>query len=64
MQKEEESGTSPSTIIVQLDRILSSPFPRSIFVSRAVGLVDMGDFGDERIIGVRVGKHGTDGEED
>jgi len=49
---------------VQLDRIFSGPFARRGFVAAAVGLVDVCDFGYEWVVGVRVGEHGADGEED
>lgn len=45
-----------------LDGVLPSPLPRGGLVSRAIGLVDVGNFGHQRIVGVRVGKHGANGE--
>lgn len=47
----------------RLDRIFTGPFASSGFVSAAVGLVDVGDLGDEWVVGVGVGQHGAYGEE-
>jgi len=46
-----------------LDGVLPSPLPGCGFISRSIGLVDMCDLGDERVIGVGVCEHGADGEE-
>jgi hypothetical protein len=47
-----------------LDGILASPFPGRGFVPAAVGLVDVRDFRNEWVVGVWVGEHGTDREQD
>jgi len=47
-----------------LDRIFTGPFTCCSLISTAVGLVDVGDFGDKWVVGVRIGEHGADGEED
>ena len=49
---------------IPLDGILTSPLARSGLVPRAVGLVNMCNLGDERVVGVGVSQHGADGEED
>jgi hypothetical protein len=46
-----------------LDGIFTSPLPGCGFVSRTVGLVNMCDFRYEWVVGVGVGEHGADGEE-
>jgi hypothetical protein len=46
-----------------LDGVLSGPLPGGGLVASAVGLVDMCDLGDERVVGVGVCEHGADGEE-
>lgn len=47
-----------------LDGVLASPLTGRRLVSCSVGLVDVGDFGYEWIVRVRICKHGADGEED
>lgn len=47
-----------------LNGILSSPFPGCRFVSRAISLVDVCDFGNKRVIRVGVGEHRADREKD
>ena len=44
--------------------VLAGPFPSRRLVSWAVGLVDVSDLGNERIIRVGVCEHRADGEED
>ena len=46
------------------DGVLPRPLPRRRLVSGAVRLVDVCNFGDERVVRVGVGEHGADGEED
>jgi hypothetical protein len=46
------------------DGKLPCPLSRCSLVSGTVGLVDVGDFGYERVIGVRVGKHRAYGQKD
>lgn len=45
-----------------LNGILSSPFPSRRFVSRAISLIDVCDFGNKRVIRVGVGEHRADRE--
>jgi len=47
-----------------LDGVFSGPFPRSGFVPCAVSFVDVGDLGDEWVVGIWIGEHGADGKED
>ena len=47
-----------------LDGVLASPLSGRRLVSCSVGLVDVGDFGSERIVRVGICKHGADREED
>jgi hypothetical protein len=47
-----------------LDGVLAGPFSCRVFVTRAVWLVDVCDFRDERIIRIRVCEHGANGEQD
>jgi len=47
-----------------LDSVLSSPFARRSLVAATVCLVDVSDLRHEGVIGVGVGEHGADGEED
>jgi hypothetical protein len=47
-----------------LDGVLSGPFSSSRFISGTIGLVDVCDFRDERVIRVGVCKHRADREED
>lgn len=42
------------------DSVLASPLTSRRFVPRAVGLVDMGDLGHERVVRVGVCEHGAD----
>jgi len=46
-----------------LDGILPRPLLGRVLVSLPLSLVNMCDFRDKRVVGVRVGKHGTDGQE-
>lgn len=46
-----------------LNGILASPLASSGLVSRSIGLVDMGNLGYKRIIGVGVCQHGADGQQ-
>jgi hypothetical protein len=46
-----------------LDGVLPGPLPGGGLVASAVGLVDMCDLGDKRVVGVGVCEHGADGEE-
>lgn len=48
---------------LSLDRVLSSPLPRCSLVSGSVGLVDVGNLGNQRIVRVGVCKHRADGQE-
>jgi hypothetical protein len=52
-----------SIISLHLDCIFTSPLSSRRLVSGAVGLVDVSDFRYERIVRVRVCKHGADREE-
>lgn len=52
------------SLLLALDSVFPSPFPRRRFVPRAVGLVHVRDLRNQRIVWVRVGEHGADGEED
>jgi hypothetical protein len=45
-----------------LDGVFSCPLASCGFVAAAVGFVDMCDFGDEWVIGVRIGEHRADRE--
>jgi hypothetical protein len=47
----------------RLNGILPSPLPSRGFIARSVRLVDMCDFGHERIVGIRVCQHGADAQE-
>jgi len=47
-----------------LDRILASPLSSRGLVSCAVGLVDVGNLRNKRVVGVRVCQHRADGKED
>jgi hypothetical protein len=49
---------------LSLNGVLAGPLPSCGFVAGSVGLVDVGDFGDQWVVGVGVGEHGADGEED
>lgn len=49
----ENQTCSPHT----LDGVLPGPLPRGRLVTSAVGLVDMRDLRDQRVVGVRVGQH-------
>jgi len=46
-----------------LHGILLAPFSGSSFISRFIGLVDMGDFGNKWIIGVGVSQQRADGQQ-
>jgi hypothetical protein len=43
-----------------LDRIFTGPFSSSCLVSGTVGLVDVCDLRNQWVIGIRVGQHGAD----
>jgi len=45
-------------------RGLTGPFPCGGFVSRPVSFIDMRDFGDKWVIGIRICEHRTNREED
>lgn len=45
-----------------LDRVLTSPLPCRALVLGPRRLVDVGNLGNERVVGVGVGKHRADGE--
>jgi len=47
---------------VRLDGVLPRPLACGSLIAGAVGLVDVRDFGNERVVGVRVSQHGADGE--
>lgn len=47
-----------------LDGVFSGPLACCSLIAAAVGLVNVCNFGDERVIGVRIGEHRADGEED
>ena len=49
---------------VLLDSELPSPFSSSGFVSCTVGLVDVSDFGNKRVVGVGICEHRADGQKD
>jgi hypothetical protein len=49
-------ATSPAA----LDGVLPGPLARRRFIAGSVGLVDMCDLGDERIVGVGVCQHRAD----
>ena len=51
-------------ISIPLDGVLASPLSGCRLVSCSVGLVDVGDFGYEWIVRVRICEHGANGEED
>lgn len=53
--------TKPSAL---LDSELPSPFSSSGFVSCTVGLVDVSDFGNKRVVGVGICEHRADGQKD
>ena len=46
-----------------LNGVLPGPLTRSGLAARAVGLVDVCDLGDKRVVRVGVGQHGADGKE-
>lgn len=65
--KENRQTTVPHTPITppsMLDGILASPLPSRRLVAWAIGFVDVGNLGNERIIRVRVRQHGADGQKD
>lgn len=45
-------------------RVLPAPLAGQLVVLLAVRLVDAGDLGDERVIGIRVAQQRTDGQQD
>lgn len=49
---------------IRLDSIFPGPFFCCGLVPVSVGLVDMGDFWNERVIGVGVREHGANGKQD
>lgn len=51
-------------ILFALDGELPCPLSCCSLVSGTVGLVDVGDFGYKRVVGVRVGKHRAYGQKD
>ena len=53
-----------SVLTFHLDGVFASPLASSGLVPGAVGLVDVGDLGNQRIVGVGVGQHGADRQED
>ena len=54
------SPDPPGLAIPFLDSVLSSPLPRSRFVPRTIGLVNVGNLGHQRIVGVGVCEHRAD----
>lgn len=50
-------------VVGTLTGILSGEFPSVGLVARSVGFVDVGNLGNQRIVGVGVGQHGADGEQ-
>lgn len=50
--------------ICQLNGVLSGPLACGGLVAGTVGLVDVCNLGNERIVRVGVGQHGADGKED
>ena len=54
----------PPKSMLSLDSILAGPLPGCRFVPSPIGFVYVGDLGDERVIGIGVGEHRADGEED
>lgn len=59
-------STNNSTTVIahQLDSILAGPFTGRRLVTLTIRLVDVCDLRHKRIVGVRIGEHGADGEED
>lgn len=51
-------------LVVELNSILSSPFPSRSLVSRPIGLVHMGNLGHKRVVGIRICEHGANGKKD
>lgn len=47
-----------------LDRIFTSPLAGCSLVSRAIRLVDMCNLGNQGVVGVGIGQHGTDRKQD
>jgi hypothetical protein len=45
---------SNETLTFKYIYILPSPFPRACFVTSAIGLVQMGNVGNERVVRVRI----------
>lgn len=43
--------------------VLAGPLPGGVLVPAAVGLVDVGDLGHQRVIGVGVCQQGADGQQ-
>lgn len=60
MNRIEQTCATSMHTTPDLDSIFAGPFPCRRLVSRAVGLVDMCDFGDERVVRVGVREHGAD----
>ncbi len=57
------SRQTPSALSFPLlDSVLPSPLSRGRFVPRTVGLVNVCDLWHQRIVGVRICEHRTDGE--
>lgn len=52
-----------SPCCAKLNGIFACPLSSCCLVARTIGLVDMCDFWHERVVGIRVCKHGADGEE-
>lgn len=48
---------------IPLDGVLPGPFPRCSFIAGTVGFVNVSDFRNERVIGIRVCEHRADRQE-
>lgn len=57
------SQASSSTRSPALNSILASPLPGCRLVAWSVGLVNVGNLGNERVVRVRVRQHGADGQQ-
>lgn len=58
-----ERGREPAASEARCNS-LASPLPSGRLVARPVGLVKVGDLGHKRVVGVRVGEHRADTQED
>lgn len=64
MHKAGPGGLFNTFAAASLDRVFPGPLAGGRLVPRAVGLVDVCNFGHERVVGVGVCEHRADGEED